>query len=185
MRTIGMCLVVAVGCSAVCLYGADKPRLSDGEIRRALSAAPSRIAAEATVVAMDSAGNMKELRHGTNGWTCLPRDLGTPQQQPLCLDKNGLAWYEAAMAGKAPDPSLVGYSYMLQGGSVWSNLDPAATRLAAGQKDFIHVPPHVMILNARAAETSGFPSGVAEPDPHKPFVMFGGTPFAVLIIPVQ
>ncbi len=185
MRTLGFGLLVVAVCSTGWLYGAGTPPTNDGEIRRALSAAPAQVAAEATVVAMDATGNTKELRHGTNGWTCLPRDLGTPQEQPLCLDKNGLAWYQAAMAGKAPDPNLVGYSYMLQGGSVWSNLDPAATRLAPGQRDFIHVPPHIMILNARAAQTSGFPSGVAAPDTHKPFVMFGGTPFAVLIIPVQ
>jgi len=42
-----------------------------------------------------------------------------------------------------------------------------------------------MILNARLANSSGFPSGQANPDTSKPFVMFGGTPFALLIIPVK
>ncbi|MDE3188226.1 MAG: hypothetical protein KGM96_12005 [Acidobacteriota bacterium] len=128
---------------------------------------------------------MIELRQGNNGWTCLPRDEGTPLGQPLCLDKNGLQWYVAAMSGHAPDPNLAGYSYMLKGGSVWSNLDPSATKMQPGQKHFVLVPPHIMILNARIAKESGFPSGMADPNTHKPFVMFGDTPFAVLIIPVM
>lgn len=185
MRRNALGLVGVVVFSAGLLHAATKPRSNEREIQRALAAAPKQIADGAAVVSMDGAGHVTELRHGSNGWTCLPRDMGTPQQQPLCLDKNGLAWYEAAMAGRTPDPNLVGYSYMLQGGSVWSNLDPSATKLAPGQRDFIHVPPHIMILNARAAESSGFPSGLATPETHKPFVMFGGTPFAVLIIPVQ
>lgn len=185
MRANTLGLVGLVVFSVGLVHGAGEARSDVKEIQRALSAAPGRIAADAAVMTMDAAGHMKELRRGSNGWTCLPRDVGTPQQQPLCLDKNGLAWYEAAMAGKAPDPNVIGYSYMLQGGSVWSNLDPSAAKLGPGEKDFIHVPPHIMILNARAAETSGFPSGQARPETHKPFVMFGGTPFAVLIIPLQ
>jgi hypothetical protein len=42
-----------------------------------------------------------------------------------------------------------------------------------------------MILNARLAEKSGFPSGTAHPDTHKPFVLYGGTPYALLNIPVN
>jgi hypothetical protein len=42
-----------------------------------------------------------------------------------------------------------------------------------------------MILNARVAESSGFPSGQASPDTHKPFVMFGGTAYALVIIPLS
>ena len=89
------------------------------------------------------------------------------------------------MAGRAPNPEHVGYSYMLKGGFSWSNTDPSATKLAPGQKSPIRIPPHVMILNARLANSSGFPSGQANPDTSKPFVMFGGTPFALLIIPVK
>jgi hypothetical protein len=74
---------------------------------------------------------------------------------------------------------------MLEGGSSWSNIDPKAVKLAPGQKDYVRIPAHIMILNARVASSSGFPSGQAEPDTHKPFVQFGGTPFALLIIPVN
>jgi len=104
---------------------------------------------------------------------------------PACFDKYGLEWIEDYIAGREPDPDHVGYSYMLEGGSSWSNIDPKAAKLAPGQKDYIRIPAHIMILNSRVAGSSGFPSGQAEPDTHKPFVQFGGTPFALLIIPVN
>lgn len=152
-------------------------------IERAQSAAPADVANGATVTLFDDKGQPTTLRKGTNGWTCVPYDVGTPTRSPLCLNKGGLAWYSAALAGKEPDPNVVGYSYMLKGGSVWSNTDPAATKPAAG-KTFVSVPPHVMIMNAKLARESGLPSGEAAPDTAKPFVLLGGTPFAVIILPI-
>ncbi|MGH8600082.1 MAG: hypothetical protein ACRET1_05425, partial [Burkholderiales bacterium] len=66
-----------------------------------------------------------------------------------------------------------------------SNTDPDATRLPADRKTWIHIPPHIMILSSRIAGESGFPSGQSNPDTRKPFVMFGGTKLAILIIPVK
>ncbi len=158
------------------------------EIASALSAAPKAIAAGAAVVRMDGRGRMTELRTGENGWTCIPpedpADVGN-KNFPACFNKYGLEWLEDFYAGRKPNPNHVGYSYMLRGGWSWSNTDPAARKLPSGQKDYIHIPPHIMILDARAAEISGFPSGQADPDTNKPFVMFGSTAFAILIIPVE
>jgi hypothetical protein len=160
------------------------------EIARALSAAPPSLGANAAVDIMDEKGHMKELRRGTNGWTCL---ISTPEaiahdpteSHPGCFDKYGLEWIQAYMAGRTPNADHVGYSYMLKGGGAWSNTDPAATKLSRGQKDYIHIPGHIMILNARVANSSGFPSGQPNPNIHAPFVMFGGTQDALLIIPVN
>jgi hypothetical protein len=91
---------------------------------------------------------------------------------------------QAAMSGREPDVAKTGYAYMLKGGTSWSNTDVTAMKLAPGQQDFVHVPPHIMIMNAQIANSSGFPSGEANPNTHKPFVIYGGTPFAMLIIPV-
>ncbi len=152
-------------------------------VARAISAAPAAIGQDAAVVDMKDDGTLVTLREGANGWTCLPHDPGTPTRAPLCLDRSGMRWLEAAMHGKAPDPDVVGYSYMLKGGSVWSAVDPAAERLPEGEKTHVEIPPHLMILNARLASQSGFPSGQRHPDVHKPFVLYGGTPFAILILP--
>jgi hypothetical protein len=162
---------------------------SESEISRALSAAPAAIAAHASVVILGDQGRKEELRAGTNGWTCTARDMNAPDDgiahHPACFDKYGLEWIENYEAGREPNPDHVGYSYMLEGGSSWSNTDPKATKLAPGQKDYIRIPVHIMILNAHVANSSGFPSGQTNPDTHKPFVMFGRTPFAILIIPVK
>lgn len=73
---------------------------------------------------------------------------------------------------------------MLQGGSSWSNVDVTAMQLPPGQKKYLTIPPHVMVMNAKIAQESGFPSGEVFPDTSKPFVMYGGTPYAIVIIPL-
>ncbi len=155
------------------------------QIAWALSAAPPSIAAGAAVVTMSEDGKFKSLRNGENGWTCMVHDPGTPMGHPLCVDRNGLDWMATAMSGHAPHPDKVGYSYMLRGGSTWSNTDALATKPDQGLKDFIRIPPHVMIMNARIANLSGFPSGEIKPDTSKPFVMYGGTPYAIVIMPLK
>jgi hypothetical protein len=175
--------VVLVVASTAHASGAQPADVSD--IDWALSAAPSSIAAGAEVVNMSDAGKITELRKGTNGWTCVVHDPGTPSGHPLCLDQNGLEWMQAAMSGREPDAAKTGYSYMLKGGTAWSSTDVTATKLAPGQQDYVRVPPHIMIMNAQIANSSGFPSGETYPDTHKPFVIYGGTPFAILIIPLE
>ncbi len=163
---------------------AAQPASTASDIARATSAGPPSIRAEAGVMTVDAQGHMTTLRKGTNGWSCFPRDVGTPTESPLCFDRQGLAWYEAAMAGKDPDPNSVGLSYMLQGGSVWSNIHGDATKPEPGEKTYVSIPPHVMILSAKVAAASGYPAGQVSPDTSKPFVMQGG-PLAIVIMPVK
>lgn len=183
MKRLALLVLVALMC-AITLHGADKQLENKSRIARALSAAPDSIAAHAAVAEMDEHGNITELRAGDNGWTCLAHDPGTPKGHPLCLDKNGLDWMKDAMAGRVPAPDKTGYSYMLQGGTSWSNLDVSAMQLPPGQKSYITIPPHIMVMNAKIAQDSGFPSGEIYPDTSQPFVMYGGTPYAILMIPV-
>ncbi len=177
--TIAAVLMLSASAAA-----AAPPAPPEALIARALSAAPPAVAAGAAVMTIDAAGRMAALRSGANGWTCLPYDVGTPTESPLCLDRNGLAWLEAVMAGRTPDPAAVGLSYMLQGGSVWSNLHGDATRPEPGQTAGLAIPPHVMVLSAAVAAASGYPSGQVSPDTSRPFVLLGGTPQAVVILPV-
>ncbi len=181
--SLGILLTGATASAGPAQKGATA-RSRQAEIRRAVSAAPRSIAARAAVVDMDERGRTTKLRDGDNGWTCIPRDPGTPLGHPLCLDQNGFEWMQAAMSGRAPDPTKIGYCYMLRGGSSWSNVDVSATKLPEGETTYISIPPHVMILNARIAGESGFPAG-PHPDTRKPFVMYGGTPYANVTIPIQ
>jgi hypothetical protein len=181
-------LVVGVLCMATAYLASPAKGQTKIEIAQALTAAPPGVAASAAVARMDAHGGMTTLRAGTNGWTCIPPDdpahVGN-KNFPVCFDKYGLEWIEDFFAGRQPDPQHVGYAYMLRGGWSWSNTDPSAKTLAPGQEDYIHIPPHIMVLGESVADGSGFPSGQTDPDTSKPFVMFGSTPFAILIIPVK
>jgi hypothetical protein len=153
-------------------------------IADAVSAAPPAIGRNATVISMDAKGAMTTLRKGSNGWTCIPDDPGTPGDDPMCVDKNGAAWMQAIMAHKPPPPTVVGFAYMLKGGSDASNVDPSVTRPPPGAK-WVTTGPHVMILNAHVAAASGYPSGQAAPDTSRPYVMYGGTPYQHIMLPVR
>lgn len=179
---IACCSLVLV---ATVVHASDAQPEGVSDIDWALSAAPAAIAAEAGVVSMGDDGTVTRLRAGRNGWTCIVHDPGTPLGHPLCVDQNGLEWMRAAMSGKEPDPTRTGYSYMLKGGTSFSATDVSAMKLMPGQKDYIRIPPHFMIMNAPIAEASGFPSGEEQPDTSKPFVIYGHTPFAILIIPLE
>lgn len=188
MKPFGLLAIFFVLCGSAIASGASHSSDTQPRIREALSAAPPAIAAAAAVVTKDGKGRTVVLRHGRNGWTCMPGHRGPgadPWPRPACFDANGMAWLAAIEAGRAPDPNKPALSYMLQGGSAWSNTDQKADRLPAGAKHYIRIPPHVMILDARLANASGAPSGQANPDTHEPFVMFGGTPYAILIVPVR
>jgi hypothetical protein len=41
-----------------------------------------------------------------------------------------------------------------------------------------------MILDRNAAASSGYPGG-PNPDTSKPYIMFGGTPYAHIMVPVR
>lgn len=168
---------VLLAFAAVPVQAAKPAATPAAVIADALSAAPTTIAAGATVMSADG----KVLRQGSNGWTCMPDDPAKPGHDPMCLDKNGLAWVMAWMDHKTPPAGVVGIAYMLAGGSDASNLDPYAVKPSGG---WITTGPHVMLLSAEAAKASGYPGG-AHPDTRKPSVMFEGTPYAHIMLPVK
>ena len=131
-------------------------------IASAASAAPASIGKDATVMVMNAKG-MSVLRKGTNGWTCFPDDPATPGKDPMCLDANGMAWMDALSAHKPPPKGKIGLSYMLQGGSDASNLDPFLTKPPAGAK-WVTTGPHVMVLSAQAAAARDDQAGRAGRD---------------------
>ena len=133
------------------------------------------------MVAVDSAGQVVTLREGTGAFTCLPDNPTTPGNDPMCLDQNGMAWAQAWMSKQPPPQGQIGFGYMLAGGSDASNTDPYAQVPAEGE-EWIETGPHVMIFNA-TERMQGYPDQAG--DPTKPFVMWPGTPYAHLMIPVE
>lgn len=156
---------------------------TEWKIQNAMSAAIPAISTDATVLdwPQTEGAQLAELRKGTNDWTCLPDYPGSPGNDPICADKSAVQWFVAYMTQKEPKLTQVGLAYMLQGASDASNTDPFATEPAAGE-DWVTAPAHVMV----------FPVGKLDPSMYgtdytsgKSWIMYAGTPYEHLMIPVQ
>jgi hypothetical protein len=152
------------------------------KIQNAMSAAPENIAAAATIIDFPSTpgGKPAQLRAGTNGWTCLPDDPGTPGNDPTCWDAAFGAWIDAYLAHQPPHITKVGLSYMLQGSTDASNTDPFKSKPDSGES-WVVTGPHIMIVvpdpRSLAGLSSDWKSG-------QPYVMWPGTPYAHIMVPV-
>ena len=151
-------------------------------VASAMAAAPASIAGGAMIIQAAADGSMKTLREGSNGWTCMPDNPATPGHDPMCLDANAMKWAQAWMTHKDPPANNVGLMYMLAGGSDASNMDPWGTKPAEGQK-WVETGPHVMVVGSEALNAL-YPSSPS-PDTTKPYVMFGGTPYAHVMVPIK
>jgi hypothetical protein len=154
-------------------------------IADALSAGPAAITDHATVLAWptEEGGDFRVLREGSNGWTCIASTPGAAAvglQDPTCADETWLEFERAFLEGRDPAIDRLGIAYMLSGDAGLSNTDPFAT--GPTDDNEWHVSgPHVMVLVPDAAMLDGFPT-----DPHSggPYVMFAGTPYAHIMVPV-
>jgi len=160
---------------------AGKQAKPSDPLESAMAAAPSSVAANATIIQAAADGSMKTLRAGSNGWTCMPDNPQTPGHDPMCMDANAFKWAQAWMGHKDPPAGTVGLMYMLEGGSDASNTDPWGTKPADGGK-WVETGPHVMVVGSKEI-LAGYPSG-EQPDTKAPYVMFAGTRYAHLMIPI-
>jgi hypothetical protein len=170
------------------LFAASPPPATEeqqiaAKIEEAMSAGPMAIARDATIMdfpAIDTDPPVL-LREGSNGWTCWTDWPATPGLDPLCGDE---MWEElgGAMAeGREPNITRPGLSYMLQGGSDPSNTDPFALEPAPGE-DWISTPPHVMLIYPNPLDPASFST---DPDSGEPYIMWAGTPYEHIMMPVQ
>ncbi len=161
---------------------AAKAKPTDAQIvASAMTAAPAAVGKDATVVDFDEKGAMRVVRKGSNGFTCLADNPATPGPDPMCADQNAMLWMNALMGHQPPPANTVGFMYMLAGGTDASNTDPYATA-PTKENHWIKTGPHVMVVGAGAM--AGYP---ASPDPNtaEPYVMWAGTPYAHLMMPVK
>ena len=188
--TVAATLVAALGCSGsdatpTVTTTAAAPAPAEGskewKIQTAMSAGPTAIAQGATIMDMSATvDSLTVLRTGTNGWTCVADALGPHHPGPMCVDGQWMKWMEAYMAHKPPAISAVGTAYMLAGANDPSNTDPYATAPAAG-KDWVTSGPHLMVITSGAHAYDALPH---EPANEVPYVMFLGTPYAHVMVPV-
>jgi hypothetical protein len=155
---------------------------SSDPVASAEAAAPASIAHDASIVTVGADGKMTTIRQGKNGWTCMPDAPDTPGPDPMCMDANAAKWAQAWIAHKPPPEGAVGVMYMLEGGTDASNTDPYAKKPTAAN-NWINTGPHVMIVGSKEVLAS-YPSG-AKPDTSAPYVMWAGTPYAHLMVPIS
>ena len=172
-----------IASGALALSAAQIARADDAAmIKNAESAAPVAVGVAAAVYAPQADGSMKTLREGTNGYWCMPNDPSTPGDDPMCGDANSMEWAMAWMGKKDPPKGKVGLIFMLAGGSDASNTDPYA-KGPTDANNWVKTGKHVMIMNAMDM-MAGYPTD-AKPDTSKPYVMWAGTPYAHLMVPIE
>jgi hypothetical protein len=156
-------------------------------IAEAESAAPAAIARHATIMAWPetTGGEMRMLREGTNGWVCYPStptELGEAAgEDPMCFDGPWQAWANGWIAREAPRINALGIAYMLQGDRGASNTDPFATG-PTPDNEWVVTGPHVMIVVPDPSQLEGLPH---DPASGGPYVMWRGTPWAHIMVPVS
>ena len=101
----------------------------------------------------------------------------------MCADPAAMEWVKAWQT-KGPPPQKLGFIYMLRGDNGVSNTDPYAT-VKTADNNWVKSGPHVMIVGAEAKNMmQGYPRD-AKPAPAKPYVMWPGTPYEHLMLPVK
>jgi hypothetical protein len=170
---IGLPLLALAGAA-----GAQQPASgTDAEYTaKVMTAAPPQIVQGATIMRTVN-GTMQTLKKGTNDFTCMENN-GTP----MCMDPNAMEWAHAWQT-HAPPPDKVGFIYMLNGDTGASNTDPWATKSEPGNH-WVQTGAHVMIVGPAAKTMAGYPR-TADPDPTKPYVMWPGSPYEHLMLPVK
>jgi hypothetical protein len=158
---------------------AEQRATTDQELMDKLKdAAPAAVLKGATIMNMGADGQMKAIQAGTNGWTCMD-----PGGAPMCADAAAMEWAKA-WKSKGPVPQKLGFIYMLNGDNGGSNTDPYATE-ETPNNNWVKTGSHVMIVGGEAKSMmQGYPRG-AKPDPAKPYVMWPGTAYEHLMLPVK
>jgi hypothetical protein len=186
-RNMALLLVVVIGAIGFGLSGAAPVSSQDdaevtARIASAMSAAPAAISEQATIMdnAVDDAGTFVVLREGSNDWSCFPDIPASPGNDPACYDQTWLDWNYAFLAGEAPNTTVAGIAYMLQGGSDASNTDPLATEPAAGEA-WVNSGPHIMLILPGELDQSVFST---DHDSGEPSIMWAGTAYEHIMVPV-
>ena len=147
-------------------------------IQEALSAAPPEVAKTATVKNRDGT----VLRPGAGAYTCYPTpdSMKKRGKMSMCLDETWQAWREAWLNRKPFKANEVGIAYMLAGDVGSSNTDPYANAPTSNNQ-WVEPGPHMMVIVPNPAELEGMST-----DPYSggPFVMWKGTPYVHIMVPV-
>ena len=152
--------------------------LHAAELARAERAGPSSLSRNATIMDRDG----KELRKGTNGWTCMPDNPNTPGTDPMCMNEPWLNFRDARKNKMKPTYTQVGIAYMLQGDTPVSNTDPYANVPKPGDDWVEGLGAHIMVL---VPDVEALKNVSTNSKNGGPWVMWPDTPYAHLMIPID
>jgi len=175
---VSMCTWIIVCLAIVSLAApAMAEHHEEGLIKEALSAAPSEIGKGAKVMNWDGS----TLKEGDNGWVCMPTPPHLTGTSPMCNDAVWMEWADAYLNKKDYAGGKFGMSYMLAGDEGASNIDPYAEG-PTDDNQWIKEGPHLMILVADPAQLEGIST---DPGNGGPYVMWAGTPYVHIMVPVD
>ncbi|KJS38347.1 MAG: hypothetical protein VR70_10180 [Rhodospirillaceae bacterium BRH_c57] len=177
---LGSPLLAVALTALVAVPAVAEERSTEDTISLALSAAPPQMRNGATVVGADSA----VLRQGDNGFTCMITPEVPTGSAPMCADETWMPWAAGWLQGEPYEPqNRLGLAYMLAGDTATggaSNIDPHA-QAPATDNQWVVEGPHVMLIVPDEEMLSHIT------DDHTagtPYVMWRGTPFAHVMMPV-
>ena len=155
----------------------DAPHSSaEWKIAAYSSAAPAEIAAGATIYDNDA---KTVLRAGTNAWSCL---AGNPKGPDA--DAAGYKWISGFMTNTAPVMDHDAYLWMLHGDVGEDNTKPLVMSVddIEDPENWVQTGPHLMMMPKDPASLDSFPTDFST---GAPFVMFKGSMFAHVMIPLN
>lgn len=162
----------------------DKPavlKMSNNEqIELARSAAPPSISKNAAIMILDKDLKYKEVRNGSNGFTCYSDLDKIDVPVPSCMDAAAVQWWND-FVGQKPQPTntVPGIAYMAKGalrfekdGKIFISWNEPGTKR---RKE----PPHWLILWPFDHKSTKIPT---YPGTFGTFIMYAGTPYSHLMI---
>jgi len=153
---------------------------ADAVMQNTLSSTPAGITLHATIKGYPAKEGdpLVVLREGTNGWVCNPDRTVSPGNDPSC---NNATMENAFNSFPNTVVTKPGISYMLQGGSDESNMDPMASGPAPGE-DWVTTPPHIMLMVPGGFDSADF---TTDHTSGYPYIMYEGSVVEHLMIPVN
>ena len=166
------------------IHGQTQTNDIQKKIEEAMSAAPRSISAHATIMdyPSDPDGEMIVLREGTNGFTCFPDNPHMPGKNPMCIDAQVMELLlKAVPERRDPNITQTGFGYFLQGGAPRSNANPWDAGPTPDNEWMEMQVPHIVVVSPDTTIFKGLPTKM---DNGGPWIMWSGTPYVHIMIPV-
>lgn len=181
MKTLTIVAILIFGFQNLCAQA--QTDIKQKKIEEAMSAAPPSISTNATILDYSSepGGEPIVLRKGTNGWTCFPDNPHMPGKNPMCVDSQLIELFTAIKEKRDPSITRTGFGYFLQGGAPRSNANPWDTGPTPDNEWMEMQVPHIVVVSPDKAILEGLPT---KSDNGGPWVMWSGTPYVHIMIPV-